>query len=209
MTTATNSTSLQRTARRTRVCVVGDAEESKITVGALLHEGYAARAVDTELNAQDLAWVEAADAIVTVFGDYDLDAFEQLGPPCYSDLGELRKNHGPILEGDPRFYHILREMGQLHAKKNRDYGTDHDPLANVRAAEQFSIPGWIAALNREHDKTVRLQSFIRKRTLANEGVEDSLVDKANYSVISLILYRECKDAPFAIQDAARDARGPQ
>ncbi len=209
MTTAANSTSLKPAARPTRVYVIGDIEEAKISAGILSKEGYAARAVDGELSADELAWVDAADAIMLVFGDYDTAAIEALGVPCYNDLGDLRREHGPTLEGDPRFYGILREMGQLHAKKNRDYGTDHDPLANVRAAEQYMIPAWIAALNREHDKTVRLQSFIRKRTLANEGVEDSLVDKANYSVIALILFRECKDAPFAIQDAARDARGPQ
>ena len=208
MTTAMNSSSLTPPARRTRVYVIGDHEEAKITAGVLRQEGYAAQACGTDLSPEELAWVDAADAIVFVFGDYDEEVFRTLGIPCYGDIAEMRQNHNPLLEGDRRFYDILREMGQLHAKKNRDYGTDEDPLANIRAAEEFTIPAWMAALNRENDKTVRLKTFCKKRTLANEGVEDSFLDKANYSVLALILYRECKDAPFAIQDAAQDARGP-
>lgn len=209
MTDAQNSTSLTPPARRTRVMVIGDLEEATIAANVLRQEGYAARAVNAELDADGLSWVDAADAVVFVYGDYDDEAIRALGMPCYDDVESLRKNHNPVLEGDPRFYGILREMGLLHAKKNRDYGTDEDPLANIRAAEEFTIPAWMAALNRENDKTVRLKTFCKKRTLANEGVEDSFLDKANYSVLALILYRECKDAPFAIQDAARDARGPQ
>ena len=36
----------------------------------------------------------------------------------------------------------------------------------------------------------RLETFVQKGTLANEGVEDSLLDLAVYSIIALLLFRE-------------------
>lgn len=88
------------------------------------------------------------------------------------------------------FKSILAEMEALHDKKQQDYGKDADPFANVRASEDFGIPGWHGCLIRANDKMRRLQTFCQKGTLANEGVEDSLLDLAVYSVIALVLWRE-------------------
>ena len=91
------------------------------------------------------------------------------------------------------FEDILREMKRLHAKKQLDYGSTTDPFANVRCSEQFGIPGWLGAVLRANDKMSRLKSFAEKGVLANEPVEDSLIDLANYAVIALGLYREEND----------------
>lgn len=88
------------------------------------------------------------------------------------------------------FEDILREMKRLHDKKQLDYGSKSDPFANVRASEQFGIPGWLGAVLRANDKMSRLKSFAEKGVLANEPIEDSLIDLANYAVIALVLYRE-------------------
>jgi hypothetical protein len=43
---------------------------------------------------------------------------------------------------------------------------------------------------RANDKMARLQTFVRRRQLRNESVEDSLRDLAVYAVIALVLYEE-------------------
>lgn len=100
--------------------------------------------------------------------------------------------HHPKLEmnlEDP-FDKILAEMYELHGRKGADYGTNTDPYANVRASSGFDIQPWIGALVRANDKMFRLQSFVKNGSLANEGVEDSLLDLATYAIIALVLFRE-------------------
>lgn len=92
--------------------------------------------------------------------------------------------------GDPRFHAILTEMAALHDRKQADYGRQADPFANVRASSEWGIEPWIGAMVRATDKLRRLQTFANKGSLANEGVEDSLLDMAVYSIIALILFRE-------------------
>lgn len=92
------------------------------------------------------------------------------------------------------FESVLDEMATLHHKKNKDYGLDDDPFANVRASEEFDIPGWLGGIVRANDKMTRLKTFARKRHLENETVEDSLLDLANYAVIALVLYRQSEMA---------------
>ena len=92
----------------------------------------------------------------------------------------------------PAFAQILEELQALHDKKNQDYGTEEDPLANVRASEDFGIPAWTGAMIRANDKVTRIKTFCKKGVLANESLEDSLLDLATYTVIAIQLYREQK-----------------
>jgi len=94
------------------------------------------------------------------------------------------------LHGHPMFFEVLDEIASLHDKKGRDYGIGVDTLGNVRSSEQWGIPAWIGTLVRANDKIVRLQNAAKGSDLANEGVEDSLMDLAAYSIIALVLYRE-------------------
>lgn len=94
------------------------------------------------------------------------------------------------LSGHPGVKDVLWEIANLHSQKSADYGTDEDPLANLRATADFGVPPWVGTMLRENDKTVRVQSFLKKGNLKNESVEDSLKDKALYSLIALVLYRE-------------------
>jgi len=89
-----------------------------------------------------------------------------------------------------RFHEILTELGELHDRKQQDYGSTTDPFANVRASVDWGIPPHIGALVRLNDKVKRLQSFARKRSLANESAEDSMRDIAVYAVIALVLYEQ-------------------
>ncbi len=96
------------------------------------------------------------------------------------------------MNGDPRFHDILKELAELHGRKSHDYGRNADLFANIRASEEFGVPAWKGALIRLNDKVHRLKSYCLNGSLANEGVEDSLLDLAAYSVIALVLLREAK-----------------
>lgn len=78
----------------------------------------------------------------------------------------------------------------MHDQKQKDYGHDHDPFANVRASEDFGIPGWIGCMTRANDKMKRIQKFAQGEELLNESVEDSLMDLAVYALIGLVLFRQ-------------------
>lgn len=94
--------------------------------------------------------------------------------------------------GDPRFHAELQKMGELHDKKQEDYGTDGDPFANVRSSEDFGVPAWLGAIIRLNDKVTRIKSFAKKGVLANEALEDSFDDIAVYAIIAKVLYREAQ-----------------
>ncbi len=89
-----------------------------------------------------------------------------------------------------RFHELLEKAGEMHDRKQSDYGRGDDPFANVRASDEWGIPGWIGAMVRAQDKLRRLQTHAIRGTLVNESVEDSLLDLAVYALIALVLYEE-------------------
>ncbi len=99
--------------------------------------------------------------------------------------------------GDPRFHYELAHLGDLHDKKQVDYGTDNDPFANVRGSQDWGIPPWVGAMVRANDKVKRLQNFAQKGSLANESAEDSFDDLAVYAIIGKVLYREASGFDYA------------
>ena len=115
---------------------------------------------------------------------------------------------------DPRFQKALDDILNIHRRKSADYGRTNDPFANVRASEEWGIPGWVGTLIRANDKVRRLQAAAQGSDLENEGVEDSLIDLATYAIIALVLYREQEDTPVvpdqmldgSIIDVARPPR---
>lgn len=105
----------------------------------------------------------------------------------------LRNRRGVGMAGDPRFHAFLKQIGELHDKKQADYGADGDPLANVRASQEWGVPPWVGALVRLNDKVHRLKRFAQRGALANESAEDSMMDIAVYALIALVLYRETRE----------------
>jgi hypothetical protein len=95
-----------------------------------------------------------------------------------------------MARGSERFHEVLKELGELHDRKQTDYGRAGDPFANVRGTTEWGIPAWVGAMVRGTDKVKRLQQYARTGTLANEGVEDSFRDLAVYSIIALCLWEE-------------------
>jgi hypothetical protein len=94
-----------------------------------------------------------------------------------------------------RFYEILDELKELHARKQADYGREDSPFANVRGSEDFGIPAWVGAMVRASDKVRRLQRLARDGRLDNETAIDSFRDLAVYAIIAEILYEETVAMP--------------
>lgn len=142
----------------------------------------------------DLAWVPMADAVVRLPGksegsDRETALAKDWGIPVYASVDELLADPPPR-SGDPRFHRSLRTLALLHDRKQMDYGSNEDPLANVRASEDWGVPAWVGGLIRGNDKIKRLQAFARRGSLANESAEDAFKDLAVYAILSLILYSE-------------------
>lgn len=116
------------------------------------------------------------------------------GAPTPSSLDTIQEAADSIrVRRNPnssRFHALLREMGELHDRKQMDYGKDTDPFANVRAASEWGVMGWVGAMIRLTDKVRRLQSLARKGYLANEGAKDSFMDIAVYALIAYILWED-------------------
>lgn len=94
------------------------------------------------------------------------------------------------------FHMLLKDIGDLHDRKSKDYGSEESPLANVISTEEWGMPGWVGSMVRLNDKVKRLQRYAQRGTLANESAEDSMLDIAVYALIALVLYREAgEEAP--------------
>lgn len=93
---------------------------------------------------------------------------------------------------NPRFNELLEEMRKLHDAKNHDYAPGDDPLFNLRMSASFDVEPWIGTLVRMSDKMARLWSYAKKQgyEVQDEGVKDTLMDLAIYSLLCSILYEE-------------------
>ena len=93
------------------------------------------------------------------------------------------------------FIDLLEEMRKLHQSKSADYGSTQDPLANIRNGADFvNIEPWKAAFVRIADKVQRLRTYCRTGRLVHEGVRDTLLDLAAYSLLAIVLFDEGVDA---------------
>ena len=97
-----------------------------------------------------------------------------------------------------RFLEAVEEVRQIHLSKSEDYGSQTDPLANIRNGARFvGIEPWRGCMVRLSDKVTRLETFNRTGKLRHETVEDTLIDLAAYALLALTLYREDNERPAA------------
>lgn len=93
-----------------------------------------------------------------------------------------------------RFHEIVKEMVELHDRKNRDYaGSEY--LSNFMMCEQrMGIPAWKGCIIRLSDKMSRLMNIARtdEISVSDETVTDTLTDLAVYAIITRILYENFK-----------------
>lgn len=95
----------------------------------------------------------------------------------------------------PRFKEIVESLVVLHVKKSADYGSEDNPLGNINAATRLGVTPFTGVALRLQDKFARLESYVKKGKLHNEGVEDTLRDIAVYAIIGLITLEEGKLTP--------------
>lgn len=96
--------------------------------------------------------------------------------------------------GSLPFLELLEELRQLHLSKSQDYGSESDPLANIRQGAEFvGIEAWRGCMVRVADKVQRLKTYCRTGRLVHEGVRDTLLDLAAYSLLAIVLFDEGKD----------------
>lgn len=80
-----------------------------------------------------------------------------------------------------RFRAIIEEMANLYEKKNADYGNSF--------GDTYKRLGLISAVTRIQDKRNRLRNLVVSRSpqyVKDESIRDTLVDLANYAVMTLV-----------------------
>jgi len=102
------------------------------------------------------------------------------------DLSKFKSGH-------PEFYKTLYKMAEIHNRKNQDYGGG-DPVGNFYEAEKLGISAWKGCLIRLTDKYSRVINLASGKAPAveDEKIEDTLIDLANYAVLTLVLLKERK-----------------
>lgn len=90
------------------------------------------------------------------------------------------------MDKQQEFKNITTEMSELYSKKNHDYGDAF--------GQTFAELGIISAVTRISDKTNRLKSLATKdQRVDDEKIEDTLMDLANYAVMTLIELQDNDD----------------
>lgn len=136
----------------------------------------------TRLEASDVDWDRLADE------------------PYIEHLLEQQRLRGDGIQHDQQpgslpFLELLEELRTLHLSKSQDYGSESDPLANIRQGAEFvGIEPWRGCMVRVADKVQRLRTYCRTGRLVHEGVRDTLLDLAAYSLLAIVLFDEGRDA---------------
>ena len=94
-----------------------------------------------------------------------------------------------------RFQADMRNSQALKKVPEELSGTDVDRFAEVRAVEEWGIPGYVGALIRLNDKVRRLQAYVRKGYDVNGSPKDDLMDIAVYGLIGYVLVEEQERRP--------------
>lgn len=80
------------------------------------------------------------------------------------------------------FADITKRMAEVYAAKNHDYGNSFS-----KSIEEF---GLVAAAVRMNDKMERIKALVKgqenNRCVKDETIEDTLLDLANYAVMTLV-----------------------
>jgi hypothetical protein len=132
------------------------------------------------------------------------ETYSEWTPPDYTARVEAVKGFARLVEESrparvarethptsQAFFDLCDSLKEMHPKKSYDYGSATDPLANIRNGADFvGIEAWRAAMVRLSDKVTRLQTYCRTGRLEHEGVEDTCMDLASYSLLVLLTHRE-------------------
>jgi len=97
--------------------------------------------------------------------------------------------------GHPKFIKYANEMIETHSVKNHDYADQNEPLSNFRLVYELTkgIPDspFKVAFGRMIEKILRIREIAKKgNKVKGETIIDSLMDNANYSILSRLLIEE-------------------
>lgn len=88
-------------------------------------------------------------------------------------------------ENGPYFSDILKEMQELYDRKNHDYGNSF--------SETIQEFGFTPAVARINDKLKRVKQIVKgEQPQVRESMRDSLIDIANYCVLTIIELDKCE-----------------
>jgi len=114
-------------------------------------------------------------------------------PLCDNELPENK-----VFYGHPKFYKILRELAELHSKKNYQYATMGNPLGNFQRCgamtakilkpENKALAICLAYMSKQVDGVFEMLGEAKEGTV--EEVKDKLMDIAVYATIAIILEEE-------------------
>jgi hypothetical protein len=103
--------------------------------------------------------------------------------------------------GHPKFYEILNKLADLHSKKNYQYATSDDPLANFKRCgflcnklikiENKPLAMAMFYMSKQIDAVYEMIGENKKDTI--EEINDKFMDIAVYSIICMILNDEWKN----------------
>lgn len=119
-------------------------------------------------------------------------------PSCPMSSSEARRyDAAPNRHALSQMFHdLLVEAGEMHDRKQADYGIEGDPFYNIKQSANWGIEPWVGAMMRADDKMGRLRSMaLNGGELVNEPVEDSLMDIAVYALIALVLRKSARSVP--------------
>jgi len=92
--------------------------------------------------------------------------------------------------GHPDFYKLLKEIAELHSRKNYNYARKGDPLSNFYACEKFGLPAPWGCMTRMTDKDDRKSQVLLKGDTVREDITETSRDDAVYNLIFEILWKE-------------------
>lgn len=118
-----------------------------------------------------------------------------------------------VLDPDNAFEWAVARMVETHRRKSKDYageGEDVDPYQNfVDSAYQLSLTPGESVENLIATKQARLRVLLPKfyqnpeTDPANEPIADTLLDRAVYAVIGLVLWQEGQYHPNSVPTLER------
>ncbi|WP_291559940.1 MULTISPECIES: DUF1599 domain-containing protein [unclassified Clostridium] len=89
-----------------------------------------------------------------------------------------------MMDKPSKHMEICKELNSLYTRKNHDYGDSF--------GKGFKEYGMVMPIIRLEDKLSRLKSLIKTENKVDESIEDTLMDLANYSIMTLIELKEEK-----------------
>jgi len=108
---------------------------------------------------------------------------------CAEAYTEIEEKYPEMIN---EFEHITHDMLQLFCMKQLDYGPKNIGMGEVVVDTDKKVKRSLTGLSvRMNDKIQRMLNLVlNNREPENESIEDTLIDIANYAVMSIIVQRK-------------------